>query len=246
MKPVRSAGSRAEVDRRQDPPPQRRQPPRAERRRGFLDVPVEIAQHRLHRAHHEGQADEGQRHDDAEGRIGDLPLERCEQLPDPAVRGIERGQRDAGDGRRQGEGQVDDRLDDAAAEKLVAHQHPGDEEPEDGVDAGRRQRGEEGQFQRRQRPRVGGQRDEFGEAEAGGGEDEGAERDQHDQREIEQREAEGRAEARNDALLAQAEKSKARHRLRLTRPACRSGRRRRRRRRSAAAPPPSRRSRRWS
>jgi hypothetical protein len=40
-----------------------------------------ILQHRLHGAHHEGQADEDQRDDDAERRVGDLDAERREQLP---------------------------------------------------------------------------------------------------------------------------------------------------------------------
>ena len=110
----------------------------AERRGGLLDLAVDLLQHRLHGAHHEGQADEDQRDDDAERRVGDLDAERRQQLPDPAVRRVERGQRDAGDGRRQREGQVDHRVDDAPAGKAVAHQHPGDEHAEDDVDAARR------------------------------------------------------------------------------------------------------------
>ena len=86
-------------------------PPRgAERRRGLLDLAVEVLQHRLHRAHHERQADEDQRDQDAERREGDLDAPRREQAADPAVRGIERGKRDAGDRRRQRERQVDRRV----------------------------------------------------------------------------------------------------------------------------------------
>ena len=48
----------------------------AERRGGLLDLAVEVLQHRLHRAHDEGQADEDQRDDDAERRVGDLDAER--------------------------------------------------------------------------------------------------------------------------------------------------------------------------
>ena len=50
---------------------------------------------------------------------------------DPAVRRIERGERDAGDRRRQREGQVDRRVEELAAGKAVARQHPGDEQAED-------------------------------------------------------------------------------------------------------------------
>ena len=39
------------------------------------------------------------------------------------------GERDAGDGGRQREGQVDERVEQAAAGKAVAHQHPGKRRP---------------------------------------------------------------------------------------------------------------------
>ena len=39
----------------------------AERGRGLLDLALEILEHRLHGAHDEGQADEDQRDDDADG-----------------------------------------------------------------------------------------------------------------------------------------------------------------------------------
>ena len=77
-----------------------------------------------------GQADEGERDRDAERRVGDLDAERLEQPPDPAVLREQRGQRDAGDRGRQREGQVDERVDEAAAREAVAHQHPGDDEAE--------------------------------------------------------------------------------------------------------------------
>ena len=100
----------------------------AERRRRLLDLAVDLFHHRLHGAHDEGQADEDQRDDDAERRIGDLDAERHQQMADPAFRRVERGQRDAGDRGRQRERQVDHGVDDAAAGKAVAHQHPGDDE----------------------------------------------------------------------------------------------------------------------
>ena len=51
----------------------------AERGGGLLVLDLEVLQHRLHRAHDEGQADEGERDDDAERREGDLDAERLEQ-----------------------------------------------------------------------------------------------------------------------------------------------------------------------
>ena len=73
-------------------------------------------------------------------RIGDLDAERREQAADPAVRRVERGQRDAGDGGRQREGKIDEGVEQAPAGKAVADQHPGDDHAEDGVDRGGDQR----------------------------------------------------------------------------------------------------------
>jgi hypothetical protein len=80
----------------------------AQRGGGFLQFAVQVFQHRLHRAHHEGQADEDQRHPHAQRREADL---EGQPLADPAVLRVERGQRDAGHGGGQREGQVDQRVD---------------------------------------------------------------------------------------------------------------------------------------
>ena len=87
-------------------------------------------QHRLHRAHHERQADEDQRHDDAQRRVGDLDAERRKRRAEPAVAGAYSvvsampatavGRRTAGrPARRQ-----------PLAGKAIAHQHPGDDQAE--------------------------------------------------------------------------------------------------------------------
>ena len=65
---------------------------------------------------------------------GHAEIEGGQRPTDPSRRRVERGQGDAGDRRRQPERQVDERVDEAPAWKPVAHQHPGDEETEDGVD----------------------------------------------------------------------------------------------------------------
>ena len=63
-----------------------------------------------------------------------LDAVRLEVLPEPAGRRVEARQRDAGDGGRQRERQIDHRIDEPPAGKAVAHQHPRDDEAEDAVD----------------------------------------------------------------------------------------------------------------
>ena len=80
-KPVSNAGQRAPAGSRGEGLPAAR----AEARRGLLDLGVEALEHRLHRAHDERQADEGERDDDAERRERDLDAEAAEAAPEPAV-----------------------------------------------------------------------------------------------------------------------------------------------------------------
>ena len=71
----------------------------------------------------------------------------------PAVRRIERGQRDAGHRRRQRERQIDQGVNDARPGKLVADEHPRHQRAEDAVHA----RGDERRAERRSgttRPRA--------------------------------------------------------------------------------------------
>ena len=79
---------------RKDHPGERLPALRAEARGGLFQLDIELLEHRLHRAHHERQADEYQRHRDAEPGVGDLDAERLEVAADPAVRRVDRGQRD--------------------------------------------------------------------------------------------------------------------------------------------------------
>ena len=62
---------------------------------------------------------------------------------------VEGEQGEPGDDRRQREGEVDDRVDQGLATKVVADQHPGDGEAGGGVDHGDGERRTEGQLQRR-------------------------------------------------------------------------------------------------
>ena len=124
---------------RQDDATERLQARRAQRRGGLFGFQSKIGKHRLQRAHHERQADESERHDHAQRRVGDLHAQqRQKRRAEPALRRIERGQRDAGDGRRQRKRQIHQRIDQALERKAVAHQHPGHDQTEDRVDRRRR------------------------------------------------------------------------------------------------------------
>ena len=65
---------------------------------------------------------------------------------DPAVLRVEGRQRDARDGRRHGERQIDQGIDELLADERIAHQRPGHDQPEDGVDGGGDQRRAERQL----------------------------------------------------------------------------------------------------
>ena len=94
------------------------QPGGAQAHGGFLQFLLGVFQHRLHGAHHEGQADEDQRDHHAGAVEGQLDAPGLEPLPDPAIAGQQGGERDAGHGRRQRERQVHQRVDDLLAGKV--------------------------------------------------------------------------------------------------------------------------------
>ena len=71
---------------------------------GFLHLPIQILQHRLHGSHHEWQSNEGECNQDTQGCKGDFETQRFEIAPDPSIRRIDGSQGDSGDGGRQGKG----------------------------------------------------------------------------------------------------------------------------------------------
>ena len=87
------------------------------------------------------------------------------EAADPAVRGVERGQRDAGHRSRQREGQIDRCVEKLAAGETIARQHPGDEQAEDGIDQGGREGQPEADLQGREDARLGERAPEPGEPE---------------------------------------------------------------------------------
>ena len=131
-----------------------------------------------------------------ERRVGDLDAERRQQRADPALRREQRGQRDAGDRRRQRERHVDQRIRQVAAGKAVADHHPGDQQAERHVDRRRQRRGTEAQPQRRQHAWFGDRVPYAVEAQLPRPQHQRGKRQQYDQRQPGQRDAEGRGEAR--------------------------------------------------
>ena len=119
---------------RQDHPEHRVPAVGAERGRRLLDLDVEIDQHRLHRAHHEGNADEDHRDEDADRRERHLDAEFGQRRPEPAFLREQLRQRDAGDRGRQRKGDIDDGVEQPPAGKAVAHQRPDDDHPHHEID----------------------------------------------------------------------------------------------------------------
>jgi hypothetical protein len=85
---------------------------------------------------------------------------------------------------------------DFLAGKPIAHQHPGDDETENGIDGRRQERHAEGQTQAGQHPGRGNRRPETIKTQAERPEHKRQKRDQHDPGQIEKREAQRQAKAR--------------------------------------------------
>ena len=168
--------------------------PGAETGGGLFHVDIEIVEHRLHGADDERETDEDECHRYAEPGIRDFDPQRVEVLPDPAVGCIQRRERDAGDGGRQSEWKVHSGIDQPPARKPVAHQDPGYQETEHGVDHRRNKRCAErhpigGQYARGRNGRPEGGPREIGRAGKHGGE-----RNQHHQAQVGAGDPEGHAE----------------------------------------------------
>ena len=104
-------------------------------------------------------------------------------MPERAAGPVEGDQRQAGDDRRQREGEVDQGVDRILAGELVAHQHPGDDRADDGVDRGHANE-PRAQAQRRHGLRGRDGLPETLPAACGRAEDDGGQRDQHDHAQV--------------------------------------------------------------
>ena len=121
-KPVSSAGMSTGQDHQAEGLPAAG----AQRGGGFFQLAVQVFQHRLHRAHHERQADEHQRHPHAQRREGDLEGQPAADPAVPAQMAVSAMPATA-------VGSANGRSTSASmplAGKVVAHQHPGHDEPE--------------------------------------------------------------------------------------------------------------------
>jgi hypothetical protein len=112
---------------------------------GFFQFLFGVFQHRLHGAHHKGQADEDQRDHHARWVERQLDAQGSSSTAHPAVARQQRGQRNAGHGRGQRKRQVHQRIHDLLARKAVAHQHPGDQQAKERIDKRRNKRRAKGQ-----------------------------------------------------------------------------------------------------
>ena len=134
---------------------------------------VELLQHGLDGADDERQRHEQERHHDRDPSEGDVD-------PDRAHRPVEREQRQPRDDRWQREREVDERVDEALARELVAHEHPRDRRAGDRVDRGDDEGAIERELDRRDRFRRGDRLPEAGEAPLVGLPDECREREEDD------------------------------------------------------------------
>src|SRR5438876_11020981 len=133
----REAGDDRREDGREDHPQHGLQAVRAQARGGLLDVPVEALEHGLEGTDHEGEADEDQDEHDAEPRVRPLDAERHQEAAVPAPGDEQVRIDEPRDGRRKGEGQVDERVEEALEREFVAHEDPRHEDADPHVDDGR-------------------------------------------------------------------------------------------------------------
>src|SRR3546814_9296070 len=97
-------------------------------------------------------------------------------------------------------GKVDQRVDDLLSGKFIAHQHPGNKQPEEGVDGGRNSSRTKAQAIGGNRPVRKADSHEFFPTHSSRTNEYGAQWNKHDQCEPDQAEAEREAKARNDRL----------------------------------------------
>jgi hypothetical protein len=70
------------------------------------------------------------------GREGELYAKLRQRSTDPTIRRIECGKGNAGDGGRQGERQIDHRIQQSPRGESIAGEHPGNDQSEHRVDGG--------------------------------------------------------------------------------------------------------------
>ncbi|KFJ47928.1 hypothetical protein DK52_758 [Brucella abortus] len=168
--------------------------------RSLFHIRAHVFKHRLHRANDKGDAGEKHRNHDAERRIGNLDAKRLQHAPEPAVMRKERHKGKAGNCRRQGEGKINGRIDEALAGKVVARQHPGQQQAEQTIEDRGDSGGAHGDAIGRQRPLGGDNIPEIAPPQAGCLQDHRQQGKRNDDREINQSAAEGQSESRQHRI----------------------------------------------
>ncbi|ABY37216.1 Hypothetical protein BSUIS_A0112 [Brucella suis ATCC 23445] len=199
----RKAGNNGRLQARQKHPPDRLETGSAKRCRRLLHLAADFLDDRLHGAHHEGQSDEDERNDDAHTRKDDADAIRAEQAADPAIRRIDRGQRNACNGSRQRKGNIHDGIDETASRKAIAHQNPSQNDPKDHIDQRSDEGGAEARFKRLQRALVGDDPPEAGKAHIARTQHQSRQRNENDKGQIGNTEAERQPETGNNARLSE-------------------------------------------
>ena len=166
----------------------------------FFLLLAQVLQHRLHGAHHEWQADKGERHHHAQRGVADL---EGQILTNPAIGGVQGGQCNARYRRRQGKGQINHGIYQAAGRKVVTHQHPGHQQPEPGIEQRRNQRSAQGELVRRHDLRIGCNGPKARPPQLRRGNEYRSQRNQHDQRQVQHGNAQRKRKTGQHAVAAQ-------------------------------------------
>ncbi|CDN41781.1 hypothetical protein BN871_AL_00280 [Paenibacillus sp. P22] len=161
----------------------------------LLDLCVQILQYGLDSPDDEGQTNEDQGDRNAERREGHLDAKRLQPFSDPAVRRVDGRQGDAGDCGRKRERQVDEAVQELAARKRIAYQHPCDDEAEHDVDDRRRQRSQQADAVGSHDAGSGHRRPELSPAELRRLEQDARQRNQHDDAKVEHGDAHRQSES---------------------------------------------------
>lgn len=103
---------------------------------GFLEVFGGLFEDGLQGANDEGKPDKDEGDDDADGGEDELDAAGLGPLPNPAVAGAELGEGDASDGGGQGEGEVDQAVEEFFARKIITAERPSEEQTEGDADEG--------------------------------------------------------------------------------------------------------------
>ena len=172
----------------------------AQRCGGFFKFFFGVFKHRLHSPHDKGQTDKNQRNHDTGWRERQLDAQGLQVLAYPAVASQDGRQRDTGDGGWQGKWQINQRIDNFFPGKLVAHQHPGQQQSEHQVDQRGKQRGTKREAVRGHHTWRGDGGDELLPAQREGFKKQRRDRYQHDQAEIKNGVTQRQPKARQDPL----------------------------------------------